>query len=117
MSNVAEIEIAEMLCREDDELYKLVKDWEATTHRFLGDTAGGAALADKIAALEGQIVRCTPRTFLGLVRVLHMAHTIMSARDAHPDGYTGDGPATMLIARAIDAVDHEDGLIGRTETA
>ena len=114
MSNVAEIDITEILRRDDEELYKLVQQWEATTHRYLTVTEGRGELADQIAALEGQIVRCTPTTFFGLGSILQMAHTILSARNADPDCYTGDGPVAMLIARAISAVDHEDGVIGRT---
>jgi hypothetical protein len=118
MTSVTEIGITEMLRREDDELYKLVNQWEAATHGYLADTKeSGVVLSDQIAALEGQIARHTPLTFVGLVKVLHMAHTIMSARDGYPDSFIGSGPATMLIARAIDAIDHEDGVIGRPETA
>ncbi len=111
MSNVAEIN--EMLRREDEELYSLVNQWEATYYKYLVGDEDRAELADRIAALEGQIIRCTPQTFLGLVKVLQMAHMIMSARDADPDCYLTGGPATLLIAQAIDAVDHEDGVIGR----
>ena len=115
MSNVAEIDINEMMCREDEELYKLVNQWEATYHKYLVVTEGRGELADQIAALEGQIVRHTPPPFLGLVKVLQMGQMIISARDADSDCYIVDGPATILIACAIDAVDHESGAIGRTE--
>ena len=114
MSNVADIN--EILRRDDEEPYELINQWEAATHRYLVVTEGRAELADQIAALEGRIVWCTPRTFLVLVKVLKMAHKIMSDRDANPDCYTGDGPVAMLIARAIGAIDREDGLICRTDT-
>ncbi len=112
MTNVADIN--EMMRREDGELYYLVNQWEATYYKYLVGDEERVGLADKIAALEGQILRCEPTTFLGLVKVLQMAHMIMSARDADPDTYLTGGPATLLIAQAIVAVDHQDGVIGQT---
>ena len=115
MSNVAEIDsTTEILRSGDDDLIKFIDQWEADTHRYVGNPQKNGDLARLIATLEGQIVRCTPCTYYGLFKVLHMAHMIMSARDANPDCYTGDGPVTMLIMRAIYAVDHQDGVIGRT---
>ncbi len=108
MSNVAEIDINEMMCREDEELYKLVNQWKATYHKYFVVTEGRGELADQIAALEGQIVRHTPTTFLGLVKVLQMGHMIMSARDADPDCYIVDGPATILYQGAL-IMTHRDG--------
>ncbi len=112
MGNVAEI--TEMLRREDEELYSLVNQWQETYYKYLVGDEDRAELAGRVAALEGQIIRFTPQTFLGLVKVLQMAHMIMSARDADPDCYLTGGLATLLIAQAIDAVDHKDGVIGRS---
>ncbi len=115
MSNVAEIDMNELMRREDEALYKLVNQWEATYYKYRAAAEGRGELVDQIEALEGRIVRLTPATFLGLVKVLQMAHMIMSARDADPDSYIADGPAAALIARVIRAVDHEDGAIGQTQ--
>ncbi len=112
MTNVTEIDMSERMRREDAPLVELINQWKATYHKYLAVIEERVEMADRIAALEGQIVRYTPTTFLGLVKVLQMAHMIMSARDAEPDSYIGEGPATILIRRAIDAVDHENGLIG-----
>ncbi len=114
MSNVADFN--EMMRREDEELYRLVNRWEATYYKYLVGDEDRVGLADQIAALEGQILRCEPATFLGLIKVLKMAHMIMSGRDGDRDCFVTGGPATLLIARAIDAIDHLDGVIGRTET-
>ena len=115
MTNVTEIDMNELMRREDAPLVDLVNQWEATYHKFLAAEPGErGGLADRIEGLEGRIARYTPRTFRGLCSILGMAHTILSARDANDDLYIGDGPAVALVVRAIAAVDREDGLIGRT---
>ena len=112
MTNVTEIDMNEVMRREDDPLLDLVKQWEATYHKFLAEPKGRLDLADQIEALEGRIARITPTTFPGLCSILGMAHTILAGRDANADDYIAAGPATALVVRAIDAVDRVDGLIG-----
>ncbi len=113
MTNVTEIDMNELMRREDAPLVDLVNQWEATYHKFLAAEIGKKdRLPEQIESLEGQIVRCTPTTFRGLCSILGMAHTILSTRDANDDLYMSQGPATALVARAIAAVDRENGLIG-----
>ncbi len=116
MSNVAKIDISEMMRRDDEEFVELVKQWEATCHKYLAEREGRLERVAQIEAIEGQIARHTPTTFRGLGSILHMAHTILSARDANPDCYIADGPATILVARAITATAYSDGVIDRTKT-
>ena len=113
MTNVTEIDMNEMMRREDAPLLDFVDQWERAYHKYLAAEPGEiGGLPTQIESLEGQIVRHTPATFRGLCSILGMAHTILSTRDANDDLYMSQGPATALVARAIAAVDREDGMIG-----
>ncbi len=115
MTNVTEIDLSEMMRRDDEQLVALVDQWEATCHKYLAEREGRLERVTQIEELEGQIARTTPHTFRGLNSILHMAHTILSARDANPDTYIAHGPATILVARAIKATAYQDGMIdGKT---
>ncbi len=113
MTNVTKFELNEMMRREDAPLLNLVSRWELAYHKYLAaEPTEREGLTDQIEALEGRIARYVPTTFLGLGSVLRMAHTIMSARDS----YVAHGPASLLVARAIAAIDYEDGMIGGEKT-
>ncbi len=117
MTNVTKFELNEMMRREDAPLLNLVSRWESAYHKYLAaESTEREGLADQIEALEGRIARYVPTTFLGLGSVLRMAHTIMSARDVDRDSYVAHGPASLLVARAIAAIDCEDGMIGGEKT-
>ncbi len=116
MSNVKEVDIGELMRRNDAPLVELVDQWEQAYHAFVAAQAGKReGLATRIEEIEGQIARYTPTTFRGLGSILHMGHMILSARDANSDCYIADGPATILVARAIKATAYQDGMIdGKT---
>ena len=116
MTNVTKIDLSEMMRRDDEQLVELVKQWEVTCHKYLAEREGRLERVTQIEGLEGQIARYTPTTFRGLVAILEMAHTILSARDANPDVYIAHGPATILVARAIAATDCADGMIDGKKT-
>ncbi len=117
MTNVTKFELNEMMRREDAPLLNLVSRWESAYHKYLAaEPTEREGLTDQIEALEGRIARYVPTTFPGLGSVLRMAHTIMSARDVDRDSYVAHGPASLLVARAIAAIDCEDGMIGGEKT-
>ncbi len=113
MSNVKEVDISELMRRNDAPLVELVDQWEQAYHAYVAAQAGKrGGLATRIEEIEGQIARYTPTTLPGLCSVLNMVHMILSVRDANADLYIAHGPATALVARAIAAVDRVDGMIG-----
>ena len=117
MTNVTEIDMNERMREEEAPLLELVDQWERAYRKYLAAEIGKKdGLPEQIESLEGQIVRWTPGTFRGRCSILGMAHTILSARDANDDLYMSQGPATALVARAIAAVDREDGMIGEVRS-
>ena len=116
MTNVTEMDMNEMMRRNDAPLVELVDQWEVAYHKFAAEPEGRSELTDQIEAFEGQIARYTPTTFRGLGSILGMVHTILSVRDVNDDLYMAHGPATILVARAIAAIDRVDGMIGGSKT-
>ncbi len=64
-------------------------------------------------ALEGRIVAGHPLTFRGLNVLLEMVYDILAARDIDRESWVGCGPVTMLVARAVHAVQDSEGAIFR----
>ena len=106
--------------KEDADLYELYDEWRlaraelALCHVKLtvGRADNVSRLCKQIEGGEGQMSRCTPVGFRGLINVLTMAADILAARAIEEDGYLGSGDAFGLVACALRAVDSREGEIG-----
>ncbi len=100
----------------DKETIDLIEDWHYTwgeLETIYNGPRPHDSVSDrcrKVDSLEGQIVKHTPDTTVGMYQMLKMAAEIMAAKAIDGDDLKGAGPAFALVCRVI------AGLIDREQS-
>ena len=100
--------------REDGDILSRIKEWKLIRARMRLEGCSND-LPYRMAALQGEIARCSPTSFQGVTRMLEMAADIVSEEMRDRDTIFGDGPVFELICRVLRQLYYESGPIAQEQ--
>ena len=100
--------------QEDARLVAAVDEWFAAALKTrIEPIACGnrALLCEQMEALEGELVHFSPTSMAGIKKMLDVVLYVLQVRDAYPETWHMNCPASVILARCVEALSGSCGAI------